>query len=116
MENKKVTRKQMFEQIMSKYPLDESEKAFMEKEIAKIDNKSANKKPTATQVANEGIKAEILDIMNANGEPMTVGQVEVAFDKAYTNQKLSALMNAMVKEGILTKGTEKKVTYFSVAE
>lgn len=112
---KKMTRKQMFEQIMSNYPLDESEKAFIEKEIAKIDNKSASKKPTATQVANEEIKTKILDVMTDKSEKMTVSQVVSAFDNAYTNQKLSALMNAMVDSGVLVKTSDKKVSYFEVA-
>jgi hypothetical protein len=112
---KKMTRKQMFEQIMSKYALDEVDKAFIEKEISKIDNKATNKKPTATQVENEKIKEDILKVMTANGEKMTVGQMEGAFDKAYTNQKLSALMNAMVKDGVLIKTSDKKVSYFEVA-
>ena len=61
---KKMTKKEMFAQLMEKYPLTAEEKAFCEHEIELLNKKaSGERKPTATQTANEGLKAEILSFM-----------------------------------------------------
>lgn len=58
---KKMTKKEMFAQLMENYPLTDEEKAFCAHEIELLERKrSGERKPTATQVANKGIKVTIL--------------------------------------------------------
>ena len=53
---KKMTKADYFKQIMANYPLTDEEKAFCEHELELLAKKnSAEKKPTAQQVANAGI-------------------------------------------------------------
>ena len=113
MANKK-TKKQMFEQILS-HTADKEEREFLEKQIALIDNKVLNKKPTAEQKANEELKMAILEVIG-NGV-MTVSDVWKSNGEwlvTYSNQKFSALMNQLVDEGKLSKSVVKRVSYFKV--
>lgn len=86
--------------------------------IAQIEKKSgAERKPTARQIANNGIKATIAEQMEANVLYL-VGDVLKSFDglgEDMTSQRLSAILNQMVTAGQLTKTTEKGKSYFSLA-
>ena len=75
---------------------------------------SAEKKPTATQVANEALKVAIYEGMEPN-RLYTVTEVikEIPAVATLTNQKVSPLMNQMVNDGLLTKTSEKRRSYFS---
>ena len=64
---KKMTKREMFEQIKANYSLTNEEVAFIDHELELLAKKnSAEKKPTAVQVANEGIKQSIVDGMEVN--------------------------------------------------
>ena len=68
------------------------------------------RKPTKTQKENEVLKGQILD---AVVEPMTAGEVATQF--GISNQKASALLNALVKDGKMSKAVgEKRKTFFEV--
>lgn len=111
----KVTKKEMFEALIAKYPFTADEKQFLLHEVELIEAKKANKKPTKAQEENEKLKAEIVEIIG--NKALTVSAVWKSKDEwilNYSNQKFSALMNAMVEEGRLKKVTDKRVSYFSV--
>ena len=84
--------------------------------IAQIVKKnSAPKKPSATQLANEALQNCLLIEMEVDTD-YTVTQVIKACPSAYclTNQKVTAMLNAMTAEGKLTKNYIKGVPYFRV--
>lgn len=101
MENKKMTKKDYFKNFMAKYPLTEDEINFCEHEIELLDKKnaSASSKPTATQTANEAIKAEILAFMGDN-EKRTVTEIMkgVPSLNGASNQKATALVRQLADE------------------
>ena len=71
------------------------------------------RKPTKTQVENEGIKAQILDVMgNAEGR-MTVGELmkELGID---SNQKVTSLLTQLRKENKVERTEEKGVAYYTL--
>ena len=71
------------------------------------------RKPTKTQVENEGIKAQILDVMgNAEGR-MTVGELmkELAIE---SNQKVTSLLTQLRKDGKVERIEEKGVPYYTL--
>ena len=86
---------------------------------ASLERKSgAERKPTATQTANEGYKESILDYLSAVGAPQTVTDILKgipAFD-GFSNQKVSALMTQLVNAGAVVKTTDKRRSYFAIAE
>ena len=76
---------------------------------------SADRKPTKAQLANEGLKAKVAEVLTA--EPATVTEIMARDAELATlsNQKVSALVNALVAEGRAVKTPVKRVNKFSRA-
>jgi hypothetical protein len=71
------------------------------------------RKPTKTQLENEGIKAQILDVLgNAEGR-MTVGELmkELAIE---SNQKVTSLLTQLRKDNKVERTEEKGVAYYTL--
>ena len=117
---KKMTKREMFAQIMESYNLTEEHKAFIEHEIELLEKKkSGERKPTATQIANEGLKAEILAVLEDAENPLTISEIAKAHSEkfgvdAYTTQKLSPIISKLVAEFKVVRTEEKRKPYFSV--
>lgn len=112
---KKMTKADYFRQIMASYPLTDDEKAFVEHELELLAKKnSAEKKPTAVQVANEGIKDAILEAMEV-GKKYTITDLmkEVEACAELSNQRVSALVRQLVTDGSVERTEEKRKAYFS---
>ena len=114
---KKMTKKEMFNQILT-HLTDAAEIAFVEKEIAMLEKKAGAKsgKPTATQVANEAVKAEIVEFLGGV-ETATIADITagVAGLAEASNQKVSALMKQLVDAGVVVKTYEKRKAFFAKA-
>lgn len=81
-----------------------------------LEKKSASKgdrKPTATQKANEGHKEVILDSM-MEGEKYTITQMckEFPFTEELSNQRVSALITQLKKAELIERVEEKGKAYF----
>lgn len=90
---------------------------FIDHEVELLSKKNAgDKKPTANQVANESIKAEILAEMEFN-KLYTCSDIVKTVDvcNGFTIQKVSPLMNQLAEAGKVIKTTDKRKTYFSLA-
>lgn len=114
----KMTKRDYFTAILTKYPLTDDEKAFVEHELELLTKKnSADKKPTAQQVANDGIKTAIADGMTAN-RLYTVTELikEIPECAELTNQRVSALLRQMIADGTVIKTVDKRKSYFQLAE
>lgn len=118
--NKKMTKAQMFAQILS-HTTDEAEKAFLEHEMELLAKKNApkdgEKKLTPAQEANEGIKDAIYEFLKERGKPMTISQMikEVPECNGLTNQKVSALVRQMYTAMTIVRNEVKGVAWFSIA-
>ena len=114
---KKMTKRDYFTAILSKYPLTDAEKAFVEHELELLEKKnSADKKPTAQQVANEGIKQAIVAGMTPNRlYTVTEIQKEIPECAEMSNQRVSALLRQMIGNEIV-RTEDKRKAYFSLAE
>ena len=113
----KMTKRDYFTAILTKYPLTEAEKAFVEHELELLAKKnSAEKKPTAQQVANDGIKAAIVAGMTPNRlYTVTEIQKEIPECAELSNQRVSAILRQMI--GVSINRTEdKRKAYFSLME
>lgn len=115
MTNKKMTKREMFEQIKS-HLTDPAEVAFVEHELELLAKKNASeKKPTAQQVVNEGLKRTILDVLTENGGLMTITDIQKSNAELaeLSNQRISAIVRQMV--GISVERVEdKRKAYFKV--
>ena len=114
---KKMTKRDYFTAILSKYPLTDAEKAFVEHELELLEKKnSSEKKPTAQQVVNEGIKQAIVAGMTPNRlYTITEIQKEIPECAELSNQRVSALIRQMVGNEIV-RTEDKRKAYFSLAE
>ena len=111
---RKPTKREMFDGLLKMPGLSQAQIDFINHEIELLTKKnSGEKKPTATQVANEALKTAIFDGMEVN-RLYTVTEVikEIPAVAGLTNQKVSPLMNQMVESGLLVKTTEKRRSYF----
>ena len=114
----KMTKRDYFKAIMEKYPLTDAEKAFVEHELELLAKKnSAEKKPTAQQALNEGIKTAIAEGMSPNRlYTVTEIQKEIPECAELSNQRVSALLRQMKGDGIVTRTEDKRKAYFSIVE
>lgn len=74
---------------------------------------SGERKPTKTQRENEGLKEDIWAFVSENGAKRA-GDVAGHFN--ISGQKASALLKQLVDAERLERFTEKRVTFFRVAE
>ena len=114
----KMTKRDYFTAILTKYPLTDDEKAFVEHELELLTKKnSADKKPTAQQMANDGIKTAIAEGMTAN-RLYTVTELikEIPECAELTNQRVSALLRQMIADGTVVKTVDKRKSYFQIVE
>lgn len=113
---RKPTKREMFNGLLAIPGLTQEQKDFINHEIDLLNKKnSGEKKPTATQVANEALKVAIVEGMEPN-RLYTVTEIikEVPACAGLNNQKVSPLMNQLVDAEVLTKTIDKRRSYFSL--
>lgn len=118
MANKKMTKREMFEQIKANYSLTKEEVEFIDHELELLTKKnSAEKKPTAVQVANEGIKTAIVNGMEV-GKKYTITDLMKTIPECaeLSNQRVSALVRQLVTDGSVERTEEKRKAYFFLAQ
>lgn len=117
----KITKRENFEAIIS--VLEEANRpelvAVMEHELELLAKKNSYKstKPTAKQTENEDIKTVIVEGMESD-KAYTITDLLNTIEgiKGLTNQRVTALVNQMVRDGKLVKTIDKRKSYFSVAQ
>lgn len=74
---------------------------------------TSDRKPTKTQLANEGLKDKVYAVLTTT--PCTVSELMTRDPDlaALSNQKVSALVNALCDDGRAVKGTDKRKSVFS---
>ena len=116
---KKITKRERFEALLKidAVKADAGLVEFIEHELDLLAKKnSAEKKPTAQQVANDGIKDAILDGMADNRlYTITEIQKEIAECAELSNQRVSALVRQLVADGQVVRTEDKRKAYFSKA-
>ena len=76
---------------------------------------TAERKPTKAQLANEGLKAKVEAVLTSDPATVTELMARDADLSALSNQKVSALVNALVDEGRAVKSVDKRKSYFARA-
>ena len=116
---KKMTKRDYFNSLLDMAEVKSNPKLveFIEHELELLDRKnSADKKPTAQQTANEGIKAAILDNM-VEGARYTITDLIKSVPECsdLTNQRVSALMRQLIEAKLVVRTEDKRKAYFSLA-
>ncbi len=111
---KKMTKREMFEQIKANYNLTQAEIDFINHELELLAKKnSGEKKPTATQTANVGIKNAILNGMEV-GKKYTITDLMKSIPEIadLSNQRVSALVRQLIDSEDVVRTEEKRKAYF----
>lgn len=110
-----MTKKEMFAEIRKVVAENAEMVAFIDHEIELLDRKSGSpRKPTKTQVENDGFKADILAALAEVDEPVTIkGLCEVCPSVAeLSNQRITHMLTDLRKDGKVARSYVKKVAYF----
>ena len=112
----KTTNVKALAYVLDNYDLPTEIRAKLEKMKVQFEKKnSAEKKPTATQIENEGIKNLILEVIGDSSLTITEMQKINGELAERSNQKLSALLKQMVENGSVVREELKRKAYFKNA-
>ena len=112
---KKMTIVEQYEAIIAKAKgvLTEEELTFLRERAELHAKKSATRGQTATQKANEEVKQTILDAMES-GKSYTVTEI-MKLVGLESNQKATALIGQLKKDGLVVRSEVKGKAYFTLA-
>ena len=120
---KKMTKREKFE-MLSKIPAvaeNEMLMEFIEHELELLAKKNVSatgeKKLTATQIANEGLKSEIFDHMATNPNRLfAISELikEVPSCAELSTSKVSAMLTQLIKAEKVERISDKRKSYFKV--
>ena len=110
-----MTKREMFVKIATINAADQEIVDFCNHEIELLNKKnaSASKKATKTQIANEAIKNDILDVLKSSDTAMTATQIAEAMNLSVN--KVSALLTQLKEDNSIVREVVKRKAYFSVA-
>lgn len=128
MAEKKVTKREVINSMLENEVIASNAiyKAYLANELELLDRKAQSKGTSKTSKENAEIKNILLEELAKVGKAITItdlmNQSEVIKNyvlengNPLTNQKISALFKIMISEGAITKVTDKKKSYFTIAE
>lgn len=122
MAEKKMTKRDYFNELLKVEDVKANPKLvkFIEHELELLAKKNASGegKLTATQIANNGIKEEILECMSKEPNRLfTISEMQKAFPccAELSNQRVSALVRQLVADGKVERLEEKRKAVFRIA-
>ena len=116
---KKMTKREKFEMLkaLSEVKANPMLTEFIDHELELLAKKNASeKKPTAQQVLNEGIKQTIMNVLTENGGLMTVTDIQKSHAELadMSNQRLSALLRQLKDDKMVDRVEDKRKAYFTI--
>ena len=122
MTNKKMTNAMALEIALEVLKETDAEKYTeviekLDKMLVQVNKKSsANRKPTATQLENEGLRVKIAEYLTNTGKRLTVSEMmkEIKGLEELSNQRVTSLATSLYKEGKIDREVEKRKAYFFV--
>ena len=112
-----MTKREMFTAIRNAVISNKEMVAFIDHEIELLDKKSGSpRKPTKTQVENDGFKADILAALAEVDAPVTIKELCEACGAIadLSNQRITHMLTDLRKDGKVARTYVKKVAYFAL--
>ena len=112
-----MNKREKFSVIREVVSANEEYAAFLTHEIELLENKATSpKKPTATQVENEGFKADIVAFLEGADAPKSIKEIQAGVPSVATlsNQRITHILTALVKSEVITKDYVKKVPFYFI--
>ena len=91
---------------------------FINKQIELLNKRSsADRKPTKTQIENEGLKTEILTYLMTTDTLVNIKELQgnIGSLAELSNQRIARLVNDLVKDNKIVKEYIKKSPYYRMA-
>lgn len=110
-----MTKKEAFAKIRERIADDAELVSFVDHEVELLNKKATSaKKPTKTQIENDGYKNLIIKHLAAVDTTKTIKelQAEIPEISGLTNQRVTHLLTDLTKAEILSKQYIKKTPYF----
>ena len=122
MTNKKMTNAMALEIALEVMKETDAEKYAeviekLDKMLVQVNKKSSvNRKPTATQLENEGLREKIVEYLKNTGKRLTVSEMmkEIEGLEELSNQRVTSLATSLYKGGKIDREVEKRKAYFFV--
>ena len=120
--DRKPTKRDRFNELLGISAVAENEDLveFINHEIELLDKKNtAERKPTAKQIANEGYKEAILGWMEPNHLYLAaeiVKECPTIVENGVTAGTVTALLTQLYKAGKIVRTEDKRKNYYSLAE
>lgn len=119
MEKTKVTQKMALGYVLENCEVPADIKEKLEKMLEQVEKKasSGSKSMSATQKANAELAEKIVGEMEENRLYTITEMLKVLpclAEEDYTNQKISAIVSNLVKEGKVERVVDKRKSYFKV--
>jgi DNA-binding phage protein len=114
--SKQKTIREYFTEIMETYDLSAEHKEFIEKRLSALDKKTTDRKPTATQIANENLANAVYEQMAPN-TLYTVSQMMKAIPAfaeidGLSQSKANSIVKKLKDSGRVARTESKGVAYF----
>lgn len=120
MANERMTNKKAISYVLEhcELPTEITEKFRTMLESLNNKNSSADRKPTAKQIENDGLRGVILNYLVESGESLTCTELGKRIPEldGFNNQRISALVRSLVESGKVEKITEKGKSIFKAVE
>ena len=121
MANVKMTKKEMFTEILALVKDNKEMTEFIEHEIELLDKKKANgsKKAQENKDANLKLANELFVALKELGKPVTISEFQkesLSNVATLSNQKISSLLRTLIADGLVIRTEEKKKAYFSAVD
>ena len=118
MENKKMTKKDYFKELLQIEAVASNKDLvdFINHEVELLEKKSSKSTLSKTQVENNNIKDIIMNVLQESAKPMTITEIQSVNEdlKELSNQKISALLKQLVDTDLVERVVDKKKTYFQI--
>lgn len=118
MMEKRITKKDYFNQLKEIVKDNENLVAFIDHELELLNRKSSVKTPSKTQIENETIKNVIVETLRELNKPSTITDIQNANTELanLSNQKISALLTQLKDTNVIVRVVDKKKAYFTISE
>lgn len=120
----KLTKKDMFTAIKSMMTNEAPENVtpemvieFCDKQIELLAKRTTGeRKPTKTQLENEGFKGNIIEALTIMDKPLTIKELAAACPAIaeLSNQRITHMLTALRKEGKVRRDMVKRVAHYSI--
>lgn len=125
-ETKKMTQREVANYLLAKYGDDEVVNSFATHFIETLDKKASYKGNAKNVEENETLRNLILEDLRGRENGVTVTELitsntklanfAMADGRPLSNQKATNILNKLVDEKVVIKTSDKKKSYFSIAE